>query len=109
MDEGEDRHKIIGKTYRGPEGGKPAFKTWQDARDTDPTITHDEVKYWFKQNVQPKGQVWGQRNSYVAQGPYVEFQADLFLITANQFKDQEYKYGLSMITTFLVSLQWSSQ
>ena len=101
MDEAaEARMKIISKTYKGPEGGKPAFKTWQDARDQDPRITLNEVKYWFKQNVQPKGQVWGQRNSYVAPGPYHEYQADLFLVTENQFKDQEYEYGLSMIDVF---------
>ena len=101
MDEAaEARMKLIAKTYKGPEGGKPAFKTWQDARDQDPRITLNEVKYWFKQNVQPKGQVWGQRNSYVAPGPYHEYQADLFLVTENQFKDQEYEYGLSMIDVF---------
>jgi hypothetical protein len=94
------RFKIIARTYKGPEGGKPAFKTWQDARDLDPRITLNEVKYWFKQNVQPKGQVWGKRNSYVAPGPYHEFQTDLFLVTENQFKDQEFEYGLSMIDVF---------
>ena len=101
MDEAaEARMKIIAKTYRGPEGGKPAFKTWQDARDIDERITLNEVKGWFKLNVQPKGQVWGQRNSYVAPGPFHEYQADLFLVTANQFKDQDYEYGLSMIDVF---------
>ena len=100
MEAGEARFKEISKVYHGPEGGKPAFKTWQDARDINPRITLNEVKAWFKQNVNPKGQVWGQRNSYVAPGPYHEFQADLFLVTANQFKDQEYEYGLSMIDVF---------
>ena len=101
MDEAaEARMKIISKSYNRPEGGKPAVKTWLDVRDIDPRITLNEVKYWFKQNVQPKGQVWGQRNSYVAPGPYHEYQADLFLVTENQFKDQEYEYGLSMIDVF---------
>ena len=96
----EARMKIISKSYNGAEGGKPAVKTWQDVRDIDPRITLNEVKYWFKQNVDPKRQVWGERNSYIAPGPYHEFQADLFLVTANQFKDQEYEYGLSMIDVF---------
>jgi hypothetical protein len=101
MDEAaEARFRIIARTYKGPEGGKPAFKTWQDARDIDPRITLNEVKYWFKQNVQPKGQVWGQRNSYVAPGPFHEFQMDLFFVTEGQFKDQEYEVGLSMIDVF---------
>ena len=53
MDEAaEARMKIIAKTYKGPEGGKPAVKTWQDARDIDPGITLNEVKGWFKLNVQ---------------------------------------------------------
>ena len=99
-DEISERFKEIAKVYRGPEGGKPAFKTWQDARETNPAITLNEVKIWFKENVQPKGQVWGKRNSYVAPGPYHEYQADLFFITKGQFKDQECKGGLSMIDVF---------
>ena len=55
MDEAaQARFKILGKTYNGPEGGKPAVKTWQDARDIDPRITLNEVKYWFKKNIEPK-------------------------------------------------------
>ena len=100
MDAMDDRFKQISKVYHGPEGGKSAFKTWEDAREINPRITLNEVKGWFKMNIQPKGQVWGKRNSYVAQGPYVEFQADLFLVTENQFENQEYKYGLSMIDVF---------
>jgi len=96
----EARMKLIAKSYNGAEGGKPAVKTWQDVRDIDPRITLNEVKYWFKQNVDPKRQVWGERNSYIAPGPYHEYQADLFLVTANQFKDQEFEYGLSMIDVF---------
>ena len=100
MDAIDERFKIIAKSYNGSEGGKPAVKTWQDVRDIDPRITLNEVKGWFKLNVDPKRQVWGERNSYIAPGPYHEFQMDLFLVTANQFKDQEYKYGLSMIDVF---------
>ena len=41
MDEAaEALFKIIARTYKGPEGGKPALKTWQDARDIDPP-THN--------------------------------------------------------------------
>ena len=100
MDEGDARFTEIAKVYRGTEGGKPAFKTWQDAREINPRITLNEVKWWFKQNVQPKGQVWGQRNSYVAQGAYIEFQADLIFITEGQFANQEYEVGLTMIDVF---------
>ena len=101
MDEAaQARFKIISRTYKGREGGKPAVKTWQDARDIDQRITLNEVKGWFKQNVQPKGQVWGERNSYIAPGPFHEYQADLFFVTKGQFADQEYEVGLSMIDVF---------
>ena len=94
------RFKQISKVYHGSEGGKPAFKTWQDAREINPKITLNEVRGWFKLNIQPKGQVWGKRNSYVAQGPYVEYQADLFFVTKSQFDNQIYETGLSMIDVF---------
>ena len=100
MDAIDARFKQISKIYHGPEGGKPAFKTWQDAREINPRITLNEVKAWFKQNIQPKGQVWGKRNSYVAQGPYIEYQADLFFVTKSQFANQTYENGLSMIDVF---------
>ena len=100
MEEAEAELKIIGKVYRGPEGGKPAFKTWQDVKDLNPRITLNTVKVWFKQNVQPKNQVWGKRNSYVAPGPYHEFQADLIFITPQQFDNQTYDTGLTMIDVF---------
>ena len=79
MDEAaEARFKIIAKSFNGPEGGKPALKTWHDVRDIDPRITLNEVKGWFKLNVDPKRQAWGERNSYIAPGPYHEYQMDLF-------------------------------
>jgi hypothetical protein len=73
------RMKIIGKSYHGPEGGKPAVKTWQDVRDIDPRITLNEVKHWFKLNVDPKRQAWGERNSYIAPGPFLSFKQICFL------------------------------
>jgi hypothetical protein len=81
MDEADAELKLISKVYHAPDGGKPVYKTWQDARELNPLITIKTVRYWFKQNIQPKGQVWGKRNSYVAQGPFVEYQADLFFVT----------------------------
>ena len=80
MEAGEARFKEISKVYHGPEGGKPAFKTWQDAREINPRITLNEVKGWFKQNIQPKNQVWGKKNSYVAPHAYFEYQVDLCFV-----------------------------
>ena len=81
MEEAETEMKIIAKVYKGPDGGKPAFKTWQDAKVINPKITLNLVKGWFKQNVEPKAQVWGKRNSYVAPNAYHEYQVDLFFVT----------------------------
>ncbi len=100
MEEAEAEFRIIAKTYRGLEGGKSAFKTWQDAKEISPGITLNLVKGWFKLNVQPKGQVWGQRNSYVAPNAYHEYQADLIFIAEGQFGNQEYEAGLTMIDVF---------
>ncbi len=79
MDEdAEERFKLIGKTYRGPEGGKPAFKTWQDAREINPRITLNEVKGWFKQNVQPKGQCGGKETATSPQVPTMSIRQICF-------------------------------
>ena len=83
MEEADAELKLISKVYHAADGGKPVYKTWQDARELNPLITIKTARYWFKLNVQPKGQVWGKRNSYVAQGPFIEYQADLFFITKN--------------------------
>ena len=97
MEEAEAEFKLIAKVHRGPEGGKPAFKTWQDVKEISPTITLNTVNGWFKQNVQPKGQVWGKRNSYVAPHAFFEYQADLIFITESQFENQKFEAGLTMI------------
>ena len=100
MEEAENEMKIIAKVYRGADGGKPAYKTYLDAKAIEPGITLNLVKGWFKLNVQPKDQVWGKRNSYVAPSAYHEYQADLFFVTPKQFKNQKYEIGLSMIDVF---------
>ena len=100
MEEPDEQFKLIAKVYRGTEGGKPAYKTWLDVKEINPRIPLNTVKGWFKLNVQPKGQVWGKRNSYVAPNAYHEFQADLIFITPQQFADQKFRIGLTMIDVF---------
>ncbi len=56
MEEAEQEMRIIAKVYRGPDGGKPAYKTYLDARAM-PRITLNLVKSWFKLNLEPKNQV----------------------------------------------------
>ena len=80
MEEAENEMRVIAKVYRGPDG-KPAYKTYLDAKAISPGITLNLVKGWFRLNVEPKNQVWGKRNSYVAPSAYFEYQVDLFLVT----------------------------
>ena len=70
MEEAENEMRIIAKVYRGADGGTPAYKTYLDAKAIKPGITLNLVKGWFKLNVEPKTQVWGKRNSYVAPNAY---------------------------------------
>ncbi len=100
MEEAENEMKIIAKVCRGADGGKPAYKTWLDAKATQPGITLSLVKGWFKLNVEPTNQVWGKRNSYVAPHVHFEYQADLFFVTPKQSKNQKFTIGLSMIEVF---------
>ena len=93
-------NKVIAKIYFGKEGGLPAYKTWLEAKAIDSGITLDWVKHWFKLNVEPKRQVAGFQNSYVAPRAYHEYQADLFFITDKQFPDQNYPAGSSMYGVF---------
>ncbi len=74
-----EKDKVIASVYRGKEGGKSAYKTWLEAKARNPRITLDWTKAWFKKSVEPKNQVWGARNSYVAPHAYLEYQADLFV------------------------------
>ena len=61
MEEADAEFKLIAKTYRAPDGGKPAYKTWQDVKEINPGITLNTVKGWFKLNIDPKNQVWGAK------------------------------------------------
>ncbi len=90
------KDKVIAKVYHGKEGGQPPYKTWSDAKAIDSNITLDWTKSWLRLNIQPKRQVGGARNSYVAPHAYHEYQADVFYITAKQFKNQDCEFGCMM-------------
>ena len=89
-----EKNKVIPQIYYGSEGGQPAHKTWLEAKAINPSITLDWVKSWFRLNIQPTKQVGGAQNSYVAPLAYHEYQADLFYITAKQFPNQDFPWGL---------------
>ena len=72
------KEKIIKAAYRDPAGfGTPA-QTLKDARAKDPTITLKDVKAWFANNVERKGNLRGM-NSFVPQDAKHEIQVDFFL------------------------------
>ena len=100
MDEAEAEMRVISKVYNASDGGKSVYKTYLDAKAISPGITQNLVKGWFKLNVNPKNQVGGKRNSYVAPNAYHEYQADLFFVTKKQFENQKLRVGLSMIDVF---------
>ena len=99
MEEAEAEMQVIAKVYNASDGGKSVY-TYLDAKAISPGITQNLVKGWFKLNVDPKNQVGGKRNSYVAPNAYHEYQADLFFVTKKQFKNQKLRVGLSMIDVF---------
>lgn len=63
----------ISKVYYDPAGFSSIKTTFEDARENDKTITLDQVKQWFKENVEKKTQLNGF-NSFVAPYPYYEYQ-----------------------------------
>ena len=86
MEEAEAEMRVISKVYNASDGGKSVYKTYLDAKAISPGITQNLVKGWFKLNVNPKNQVGGKRNSYVAPNAYHEYQADLFFVTKNNLR-----------------------
>ena len=88
---------IISKIYFEPSGYGSIQSTFKDANKIDKTIKLDNVKEWFKSNVEQKTKYSGQ-NSYVAQKPYEEYQVDLFFI--NDLENQKVKVGMLMIDIF---------
>ena len=82
----EDELKTIADVYRSKDGGKPAYKTYLDAKAINPGITLGLVKGWLKKNIEPSKEVGGAKNSYVAPHACFEYQMDF--VTAKQFKNR---------------------
>ena len=74
-----DKDDIINKVYTDASGYGSQINTFKDAQDKNKTITKDDVKTWFSQNVETKKQLKGT-NSFVAPRPHYEYQLDLFFI-----------------------------
>ena len=93
----ENKNDIIKKIYYDKSGFGSIKTTFDDVRKIDKTITIDDIKKWFKENVEAKKQIKGM-NSFVAPYPYYEFQFDLFFI--NDLDNQKFNVGALMIDIF---------
>jgi hypothetical protein len=91
------KNEIISKIYNDPSGFGSVNKTLDEAKQVDKSITIDDVKDWFRRNVEKKNQLKGM-NSFVAPHPYYEYQLDLFFI--NDLENQKVKIGMTMIDIF---------
>jgi hypothetical protein len=83
--------------YYNPAGFGSMQATLKDAKAKDKTITLNDVKAWFKSNVEQKRNLKGY-NSFVVDGPFEEFQVDPCFF--GDLKDKEYKGGLVIIDIF---------
>ena len=71
------KNDISKKIYQDKSGFGSIKTTFDDARKVDKTITLDDVKNFFKGNVDVKKKLKGM-NSFVAPYPYYEFQLVFF-------------------------------
>ena len=73
-----DKNKIISQVYNDPLGFGSNRNTLKDARKLDPIITLQDTIKWKESNVERTTQLKGY-NSYIAKGPYEQYQIDIFL------------------------------
>ena len=76
----EAKEKVIHDVFYEPSGHGSIKVTYQDAHEKDPSITYQNVQDWFNKHRNQKTKLTGY-NSYVAEGPKVGYQTDLFFIT----------------------------
>lgn len=95
-----NKNDIIKDVYYADNGYGSQAVTLKDAREKDPTITKDDVKQWFDENVDRLKHMKG-RNSYVAPEAGYEFQVDLFTYDFHQKKNVMIPlYGILAIDSF---------
>ena len=82
-----DKSDIINRVYFDPAGYGSMANTLADARKKDKSITIDDVKAWFGKNIERKVGYKGY-NSFIAEKPYEEFQANLFFYNRRGFRIQ---------------------
>jgi len=90
---------IISKIYFDEAGYSSIKTTLEDARKKDKTITYNDVKKWYENNITRKKQLKGF-NSYVANEPKFEYQVDIFFINKKEFPNETYIGGVLCIDIF---------
>ena len=95
-----DKNNIISKIYYDKSGFGSIKTTFEDARKVDKSITLEDIKQFFNNNVKKKDNLKGY-NSFVAPHNYYEYQADLFFVNDDEFlENQNFKVGMIMIDIF---------
>ena len=94
-----DKDKIISEIYYDQAGFGSIATTYKDAKKKDASITMQDVKEWFQENVERKKQLSGY-NSFIAPDINFEYQLDLFFISKNDLDNQKYRIGLLLIDVF---------
>ena len=92
-----NKDDIINSIYYDRSGYGSVATTYKDAKEKDKNITLNDVKEWFKKNVEQKKQLRGF-NSFVAPRAFYEFQIDLFFI--NDLPDQKFRIGMICVDIF---------
>ena len=92
-----NKDDIISSIYYDRSGFGSVATTYKDAKAKDETITLNDVKEWFKKNVEQKKQLRGY-NSFVPNEPYWEYQLDLFFI--NDIPEQKFRVGVALMDIF---------
>lgn len=93
----KSKDDVIHDIYYDKAGFNSVVQTWKEAKQKEKTITLENVKDWFKKNVEQKQQVKGY-NTYIVPYANYEYQMDLFFIT--DLPNQRFNVGVIMIDTF---------
>ena len=94
-----EKDKIISEVYYDQAGFGSIATTYKDAKKKDASITMQDVKEWFQENVERKKQLSGY-NSFIAPDINFEYQLDLLFISKNDLDNQKYRIGLLLIDVF---------
>ena len=94
-----EKDKIISEVYYDRAGFGSVAATYKDSKKKDASITMQDVKEWFQENVERKKQLSGY-NSFIAPDINFEYQLDLFFISTNDLDNQKYRIGLLLIDVF---------